>query len=448
MTTLTVAVIGSRMLGVVPKFYENPEVAKMLAVIFANTSFLTGNTMRRFCVHALMVTSALAAATDLRAQDSARIEIRSLGSTNVSVTQQGRVLATTLPTSLTLASGVQNLRVGDQPHCIYFEPRATARLIVISESPAQLTGARKCEDIWSEVTIDSVPSGLSIRASRGEITKQGSSVVIRVPLPDSLRLTIDGIGYATQSGTVNVGAMERATYVLRLAPSQPTLLADTIVEVIPSELLPPATPRLLRIPEDPTRALADATARLNLMRSRQPAARTSSALTVPFTIAAATAVVVGLAWAADSAEKHPQLGRTLGISLGVTGGIWAVRWPFNSTANKRASEAGCTTTRSAWSKCEARLKSDVDRIGEELRTFPMRRAQWATDTLQQQQSFRRALDEYPALRAAQDSLVRAIETRNQGRTANRSENESRTRVWQTKVRESPLAIRARAKRAP
>jgi hypothetical protein len=402
--------------------------------------------MHRYSLFAAVIAAA-ASATDLVAQDSAKVEIISVGSTNVQVTRQGRVLAETLPAKLTLASGVQNLRVGNMDYCIYLVPGATARLIVVPGSQPQLSGAQRCEDIWSEIIIDSVPTGVDIRPSRGEVSKRGSSVVIRIPLPDTVRVSVGGIAYASQTDVVRVAAMERQTYRLRLVPSAPTLLPDTTAEGVPAAPSAPANPTHVAPPRDPSSALADASAKLKLMRSREPAAGTSAVFRVPTILAAVTAAVIGVVWVADTSHPRRQLGKPFGISLGVTAVLEAVWWPTNRTATKRAAAAGCGSKRSAWKACEASEKADVDRLDAELRSLPARRVQWASDTLKQQQDFQRALAEYPARKAAWDNVARDIGARNQARLANRSENERRTRDWEAKVKESPLILVSRGKRS-
>ena len=403
--------------------------------------------MHRNGAYAVIMWSMLAPATESVAQDSARVQIVSVGSTNVQVTRQGRIVGTTGRVPLTLASGVHNLRVGDTEHCIYLESGANARLILLSGMPPQLTGARKCDQIWSEIIVESIPSGVDVHPASGDLSKRAGDAVIRVALPDSVRVAITGIGYAQQAATVYVGAMERLTYALRLVAARPTLLPDTVFEAVPPVASPPAPPVVMAPPTNPAPALLNATAQLNLMRSREPAASASAVLSLPTLLAGVTTVVVGSAWLLDTLHKRPNLGKTFGISLGVTAGLVATWWPLNSVATNRAEGAGCGSSRSAWSSCEVRLKADVDRVDAELRSFPARRAQWASDTLKQQQDHQRAVADYPAQKAARDSVARVIDARNQLRVANRRENERRTREWQAQVRASPLVLRSRGKRS-
>lgn len=370
----------------------------------------------------------------IQAQATGRVTLRTLGSAGEQVVD--------------VPPGVHRFRVGGGMECVVVDPGADVLIMAIPGAAPSIrgTGATRCDDAWSEIIIDSVPAGVEVRTSIGRITVNVGSVVVRVDLPDTVRVMSTGSGIATQNGMVTVGPRERLRYVLRPAPDAPALLADTVLEPLPDEVPAPRLQSFGSPPRDPTSDLQLAVQRLRVMRSREPAAAVSGILSWPTLLGTAATLVLGYIWAADSLNERPNAGRNFGVSLGVTAGLWAVYWPLDQSANRKAREAGCAGKRSTWGPCEQSIRARIQQFETDARTLSGRRAAWTQDSLRKIAEFEQERATYPLRVAERERLVAAVEERNRPRHASRTENARRIDTWRALRSGSPLVLRSRSRR--
>jgi hypothetical protein len=353
----------------------------------------------------------------------------------VEVRQQGRLLGAT-PKTFNLPAGTQRLLIGQTEHCLYLSPRGTVELVLSAGKIASLTGALRCDEAWSEISLTTVPTSVTVRASEGEPQRRGQSVAVRVPLPGLTRLTFDAAQYARFVTDVAVGPKEVLTYRVRLGPAMPQLHSDSILERLPTEPEVPRAPVAPPEPVDPASALVNAENRLAILGSAKRADRAAKFGALVFLGGGIASLVTGAAVANDSLNLRPELRPPLYVSLAVAGAGIVVMLPSVSLAGRKGARAGCSSSGSAVGRtnCLRAVEGEVENLRAQSSTYPVRRSAWTAERARTDSIHRVATADYQRRRQTWTRLTTEAEQRNQQVARNRAENQRWLDAWRERAR--------------
>jgi hypothetical protein len=363
------------------------------------------------------------------AAQQATLKIVNVGDA-MDVRQQGRVIGRT-PNTFSLTAGTHRLTVGQNEVCVVLPAGVSGEMILVGGAIEDVKGAVRCEDAWSEIAIAPLPAGIDVSAEPALIQTTRDGLTLRAPLPGLYRLRFSGTRYASFETEVQVGLRERSRYTLRLGPARPALLSDTILQSVPAEPTPPRPPVYPVAPRDPSGAYADASNRLAIIRSRQPADGIGTVAALAFLGAAATAVVFNTKYIKDTITPDLALRRNRDIAVGIAGGSAVIVLWTNSIVRGKVSRAACVDNAAP---CERRLRAEAEELGREVLTLPERRARWSQAKAGQDSAYAAAQTLHAVERQNWLRRVAEVERRNATATSNRLTNQRLISAWLERAR--------------
>lgn len=338
---------------------------------------------------------------------------------------------------IALPPGVHTLRVGSAEECIYVELGAAAELSFAAGKP-MVKAAQYCRDIWSEIVIQPVASGIEIQ-SAGQTTRRGDVVVIRVAQPGTVRVSSKSATSAPTENDIPIGAKEIATFRLTLAPAAPTLLPDSTLLALPPEPGPPPPPSAVRQPRDPAPDLALAERRLSVVQR----GRTNYHSGMFWGIIGGTSLLFSAVRGADSLTPWPQRRKSVLLSFwGGTGASLISVGGFAMSVDLKK-QAGCA---GSLTDCQRAVEGDITRLHAEKDHYPAAIAAADSERIRRQADYQRTLADQPRIRSEWEGAVRQVEQRNEQIRKNRSENDRRSAAWRAQVAAAGLSLVSKAKR--
>jgi hypothetical protein len=373
-------------------------------------------------------------------QGSATILVQLIGGFGTPVTEGGRRLGVT-GERFSVAPGVHNLRIANVEQCVFVELGSAATIAIAPGVAPALSGngAYRCADAWSQLVVQSVPEDATIQASAGQSERSGSDVVIRVPLPGPVTISVNGTPYAPVNAQIRAGASEIVRYRLKLAPRAPELLSDSILETPPREPAPPARPAAATPPTDPSGALAAEQARLLTVQSGRAS----------YHAGMFTAIVSGAALAysifadRDSLTPWPTRRKPVLISFWTGAGFGVLALGGFADATAKKSRAGCGASLSA---CQGMVEAEIRRLRDAKERYPADVLAAKAETAKRNAEYDRRLADFPAVLEQWKQEVQAVERRNVTIRANRDENNKRMAAWQAAVTGAGLTELGRRRR--